>query len=450
MKPLLFLLACSSISLSVHSQIITTIAGNGTHGYSGDGGPATAAQISGPAQLALFAQNLLFEADDDNSRIREIDLKSDTITTYAGNGCGAPYTGCYGGDGGLATDASLYLPFGVATDYNGNVFIADYANGRIRKVDVSTKIITTIAGTGAGYSGDGGQASIAGIGTPYGIAIDYYNNIYFVEDSRVRKITNSTGIITTIAGNDTAGFRGDGGPATAALLANPLGIASDATGNIYIADVNNNRIRMITATTGIITTIAGNGVSGYGGDGGPATAASLGYPECVGVDKTGNVFIPDYNNSAIREVYTGNGIIKTIAGNGKFGYSGDGGPATNAELAAPIEVIPDTSGNIYISDRANQVIRKVTGIPIGIDEINPNKHFILYPNPFTNYATITFDDNSKHYLELIDITGRKLKQMEVTENKFDLQRQDLSNGIYIVNIYSSTKTYLSSLKVIIQ
>ena len=221
----------------------------------------------------------------------------------------------------------------------------------------TTGIITTIAGNGiAGYSGDGGLATNAELNNPYGVAVDSNGNIYIADtnNNRIRKVNSTTGIITTIAGNGTAGYSGDGGLATNAELYYPYGVAVDSNGNIYIADTYNNRIRKVNSTTGIITTIAGNGTAGYSGDGGPATNAQLNYPYGVAVDSSGNIYIADTDNNRIRKVNSTTGIITTIAGNGNPGYSGDGGPATNAELYDPSGVAVDSNGNIYIADYRQQ------------------------------------------------------------------------------------------------
>ncbi|NCX95569.1 MAG: hypothetical protein EBX41_04010, partial [Chitinophagia bacterium] len=287
-------------------------------------------------------------------------VKAQIITTIAGNGSGG-----YSGDGGAATAASLNEPKGVAVDASANVYIADCFNNRIRKVNTSG-IISTIAGNGsAGYSGDGGAATAASLSLPKGVAVDASGNVYFPDqnNNRIRKV-NTSGVISTIAGNGSLGYSGDGGAATAASLSGPYGVAVDASGNVYIADCFNNRIRKVN-TSGVISTIAGNGYhdstgrGGYGGDGGAATAASLNYPIGVAVDASGNVYIADYNNKRIRKVNT-SGIISTIAGNGSPGYSGDGGAATAASFNYSEGVAVDASGNVYIADSYDNRIRKVT------------------------------------------------------------------------------------------
>ena len=283
------------------------------------------------------------------------------VTTVAGTAGSIGYTG----DGGLATSAKLYDPYGVAIDTTGNIYIADSDNHVIRKVDVDTNIITTVAGIGgsSGYSGVGGVATSALLNYPYGIAIDTTGNMYIADSDNhvIRMVNVDTNIITTVAG--TAGSNGnigDGGVATSALLNYPSGVALDTAGNIYIADVDNYVIRKVTKSTGIITTVAGTGIQGYTGDGGLATSALLNYPYGFAIDTTGNMYITDYFNQVVRKVTSSTGIITTVAGTGSPGYSGDGGPATSAELGGPIGVAVDVEGNIYITDIGDGAIRMVT------------------------------------------------------------------------------------------
>ena len=298
--------------------------------------------------LLLFSGCLLWQ-----------NAKAQLIYTVAGN-TSVSYTG----DGGLATAAAIGQPEGVAVDGAGNYYISDVENEVIRKVN-SSGIISTIAGVGTlGYSGDGGPATNAAIFGPMGIALDGTGNIYFAEFSNsIIRMINTSGIITTIVGNGSSGYSGDGGPASSALLSTPACVATDGAGNLYISDYGNQVIRKVDAY-GIITTIAGTaGYRGYTGDGGAATDAKLNYPNGICVDASGNLYIADSRNNVIRMVNT-SGIINTYAGNGYGanlgygGYSGDGGAATAAELDNPLGIAIDGSGNIYISDYYNQVIRK--------------------------------------------------------------------------------------------
>jgi RHS repeat-associated protein len=335
-----------------NAYIIETVAGDRTYGYSGDGGPAEQAKFRGPTGVAVDAPGNLYIADRENNCIRKVDT-SGIITTVAGDG-----TWGYSGDGGPAEQAKLRSPHGVAVGASGNIYIADSSNNCIRKVDTSG-IITTVAGDGTyGYSGDGGPAAQAKLSSPSGVAVDAPGNLYIADTTNhcIRKVDTS-GIITTVAGDGTRDYSGDGGPAAQAKLDYPWGVAVDASGNIYIADSFNNCIRKVD-TSGIITTVAGDGTWGYSGDGGPAAQAKLRHPWGVAVDASGNIYIADTTNHCIRKVDT-SGIITTVAGDGTWGYSGDGGPAAQANLHHPWGVAVDASGNIYIADHDYHRVRKV-------------------------------------------------------------------------------------------
>jgi uncharacterized protein (TIGR03437 family) len=344
--------------VSAASGVITTVAGNGSFGFSGDGGPATSASLNEPFGLALDASGNLFIADSGNNRIRKVS-PSGVIATVAGSGAPGPLT-TFAGDGGPGISASLFAPSGVAVDSAGNLYIADYGNSRIRKVSVSG-VITTVAGNGMfRFSGDGGPATAAQLWNPAGVAVDASGNLFIADsiNNRIRKVSAS-GLISTVAGNGNYGFSGDGGPATAASLRDPQSVAVDGSGNLLIADLTNDRIRMVSASTGVITTVAGNGGYGLAGDGGSATSASLNSPYAVAVDVSGNLFIADAENNVIRKV-SPSGVITTVAGSGTAGFSGDGGQATLAQLNFPDAVAVDASGNLFIADDYNFRIRRVS------------------------------------------------------------------------------------------
>ncbi len=336
---------------------INTIAGNGTYGYSGDGGAATSAKLAYPEFVAVDSAGDVIIPDTWNNRIREVSASTGIISTIIGNGIRG-----YSGDGGSAINAELYEPTGIVLDSSGNIYFAEGGNQRVRKVTISTGVITTIAGNGtAGYSGDGGLATNAELNYPSGIAIDSAGNVYIADQSnnRIRKVTASTGIISTIAGNGTAGYSGDGGLATSAELNDPDDVALDRAGNIYLADSGNNLLRMIAASSGVITTVAGTGAVSYNGDGIPATSANVPEPLGIALDPFGNLYISD-GSLRVRKVTVSTGMISTVAGNGTQGFSGDGGPATSAELDWPGGVRLDTSRNLYIVDGSNDRIRVVT------------------------------------------------------------------------------------------
>jgi len=340
--------------VTISTGVISTVAGTGWPSYCCDGGPAVDAELHFPAAIVLDPAGNLYIADTDNNLIRKVTVSSGIITTIAGSGF-------YSGDGGPATSALLNYPSGIVADPSGNLYIADYFNCRVRKVSASTGIITTFAGNGlCGYTGDGGAATDAQESYPAGVALDSAGNLYIAGENSIRKVTASTGIITTLAGSSVPGYSGDGGPATSAALSGPQAVAVDSAGNLYIADADNNCIRKVTISTGIITTVAGNGTAGYSGDGGAATSAELSYPSGVALDSAGNIYIADFDNSLIRKVTVSTGLITTVAGNGNEGFSGDGGPATNAALFFPAGVTLDSAGNLYIADYYNNAIRKVT------------------------------------------------------------------------------------------
>ena len=334
--------------------IITTVVGGAASGFSGDGGPATSASLNFPSGLAVDGSGNLYISDSFNYRVRRVDAATGVITTVAGDGIRG-----FSGDGGPATSASLNVPWGVAVDTSGNVYIADRDNHRVRRVDAATGVITTVAG---GFVGDGGPATSSSLNSPAGIALDASGNLYIADSAhhRVRLVDGATGTITTVAGTTSTGFSGDGGPATTANLNSPQGVAVDGSGNLYISDTFNHRVRRVDAATGVITTVAGDGASGFSGDGGTATSASLKFPRGLAVDAAGNLLIADENHR-VRRVDASSGIITTAAGNGTSGFSDDGGPATSASLNLPRVAAVDTSGNVYIADRSNHRVRLVDG-----------------------------------------------------------------------------------------
>ena len=380
--------------------IITTIAGTGVRGYSGDGGPGVGAQLADPNGVAVDDAGNLYIADSGNHRIRQVDSRGN-ITTLVGTGR-VGFSGGYSGDDGLAVQAQLDSPFGVAVDDAGNLYIVDSGNHRIRRVD-SDGIITTIAGTGApGYGGDGGRAPLAELDFPRGVAVDDAGNLYIADSGnhRIRRV-DGRGNITTLVGTGRGGYSGDDGPAVQAQLDSPRGVGVDSAGNLYIADTSNQRIRRVDSS-GTIITIAGTGASGYSGDGGPSVGAQLDSPIGVAVDEAGNLYIADTGNQRIRRVdrsahitstiadaphpanlrdvavdTTGNLYIadsgnhriyrvnssrtssNSIAGTGSPSYSGDDGPAVDAGLNSPRGVAVDDAGNLYIADTGNHRIRRV-------------------------------------------------------------------------------------------
>ncbi len=422
----LMLLPCLS-----HGQTISTFAGTGTLGYTGDGGPATAANIAYPNGAAFDAAGNVYISESWNNVIRKIS-PSGIITTVAGTGMAG-----YSGDGGPATAATLNNPYKVIIDRSGNLLIADFSNHVVRKV-TPAGIISTIVGTGgvSGFSGDGGPATAAKLFQVADIAIDKSDNLYIVDyiNYRIRKVTTA-GTISTYAGNGTTGSGGDGGPATAAQLWFPYGVACDASDNLYIADAYNNKIRKV-ATSGIITTVAGTGTPGYGGDGGPATAADLFNPASIAFDAGGNMYIADDLNHRIRKVST-SGTISTYAGTGVKGFSGDGGTATAAKLWAPRDVRISPSGNMFISDDSNHRMRVITMSRLG-QPVLSSETIHIYPNPLTDKIIIeTPAAMAGSTISIINTLGQVLMEQKIEKgvNTFDLHLQPA--GMYTVKFVNN-------------
>jgi sugar lactone lactonase YvrE len=339
----------------IYQMMITTLAGNGsrTRVIGPDGSLATGAELNNPEGVAVDVHGNVYIADSDNHLIRKV-TPDGTITTVAGTGKAG-----FSGDDGLATQAWLGSPSGVAVDANSNIYIADSSNHRIRKVSADG-IITTVAGNGnAGFSGDGDEAILAELNRPSDIAFDSQGNLYIADtiNQRIRKVTLD-GTITTLAGTGSRGFEGDGAAATQAKLYDPSGIALDTVGNLYIADTFNHRIRKVSPD-GIISTIAGTGTAGFSGDGAAATQAQLSVPRDIEVDDAGRIYIVDRSNHRIREIAI-DGTITTVAGAGDAGFAGDGSVATGAQLNYPTDIAIDAAGALYISDASNYRIRKVS------------------------------------------------------------------------------------------
>jgi trimeric autotransporter adhesin len=413
----------------LRGQTIVTIAGTGTIGYSGDGGAATAAMLRYPQNVVADVAGNVYIGDAVNNCVRKID-KAGIISTIAGTG-----TSGFSGDGGAATAATFNNTQGIAVDATGNVYVADYMNNRVRKISTSG-IITTIAGAGtAGHTGDGGAATLAELFMPYGIHLDASGNLYIAEEGNcIRKVTTS-GIITTIAGTGVAGFSGDGGPATAALLHQCRDVAVDAAGNVYIADLLNRRIRKVN-TAGIISTFAGTGNMSYSGDGGQATATDLCTPAGVAVDAAGNVYIVEAMcGSRIRKVNS-SGIVTTVAGMTTAGYSGDGGDATLAQLYNPSDIAIDGAGNMYIADTYNQRIRKVPGVTSVVLPVRSSLPGVdLFPNPSSGIITISAEPSNKIVkLWLTDISGKMLYQTAVSGKSAEVDMSAYACGVYILKV----------------
>jgi uncharacterized protein (TIGR03437 family) len=355
-QPILFILAVSTTFpgwSQAPSFTISTVAGNGQTGDSGDGGPAIDAKLNGPRGVTEDLFGNLYIAEYYGERVRKV-TPAGIITTLAGNGVPG-----YSGDGGPATSAELNGPYRVTVDLVGNVYIPDSGNSVVRKVSPDGTITTVVGNGSTGYGGDGGLAIDATLDYPEAVAFDTAGNYYVADEGAnvVRKV-DTNGMISTAVGTGAPNYTGDGGPATSATLDGPVGVQVDSSNNLYISDQGNNVIRKVTSG-GIISTYAGTGGFGFFGDGGPAVDAEFAYPASIGLDANGNLYIPDVNNNRIRVVLT-DGTITSVAGNGMESYSGDGGPALDAAINVPRSVSVAPNGNIYIGDFGNNRVRLLT------------------------------------------------------------------------------------------
>ena len=434
----LFFIILLLLPLFTTAQVIVTCAGGGSASL-GDGGPAIDAEVLQPFGMALDDSGNLYICSA--YRIRKVSPGyGGIITTIAGNG-----TPGYSGDHGLGIYAQIAWCSDVFVDHHGSVYIADAANNCIRKV-TNADTITTIAGTGvAGYNGDNILATTAQLNIPEGIAVDSIGNVYIVdkENFRIRKV-DTAGIITTIAGIGVSGFSPDGSRADTAKLDSIESIRIDKIGNIFFAD--NVRIRKID-TAGIITTIAGTGIIGYSGDSGVAINAEIG-GGAIAIDSAGNLYIADEGANRIRKVDTA-GIITTIAGNGISGYYGDNGNPLSAELRIPQGVAVSNNGDVYIGDTYNDRVRLITMHPVGINAIASSSGGIsVYPNPANEEVTITAKTNNTYTLVITDVLGRSVYKDNFT-GRVQLPLNNWQSGFYYVQVMSENG-YKEVKKLIVQ
>ncbi|WP_158849381.1 T9SS type A sorting domain-containing protein [Algibacter sp. L1A34] len=441
---LLFL--CFQLSFSQYGNV-STIAGDGSQGYSGDGGPATSAVTNFPSDVVIDNSGNIYFSEITNCVVRKI-ATDGTITTVAGvvGNCS------FDGDGGPANVAKLDFPSGLGVDANGNLYISDRNNHRIRKV-ATNGIITTVAGNGTdGDSGDGGQATAANLDTPTDVAVDATGNIYISDwyNHKIRKI-NTSGVISTYAGTGDSGFSGDNGLATAAKLKSPDGIAVDADGNVYFSDRSNDRIRKIS-TSGIITTVAGKGgFNAFSGDGGQATDAEFNDPNGIALDATGNIYVVDRDNHRVRKIGT-DGIINTIVGTGTTGYSGggyngDGQIGTATLLNKPTGIAIDNSGNVIFADYNNHRIRKLASSSLSVNNFSKNI-ISFYPNPISGDQKLTIESKENiSEISILNSTGQVVNKVTVNSDIYSASMDNLSKGIYFVKL-SNDKNQSTTYKLV--
>jgi len=425
------------------SGTIKILIGSGSKFY-GDGVSSLSAVLSHPSGICLSNGNI-YMADQTNNQIRKVDLKTGIITTVAGDGDEG-----FKGDGVLATNTSLFVPFTVQVDKAGDIFIADWRFSKIRKVDRNTGIISTVAGKGSfgsSFSGDGGPAVDAFLNLPTSVAFDLSGNLIIADRSnhRIRKVDKTTNIITTIAGTGAPGFSGDGSLALNAQFNLPANLIYDVQGNLYVSDQTNHRIRKIDAVTGIVTTIAGNGTTSYTQDGLKALDVGINLPYGMAFDKVNNLLIADAGNNRILRIESG--LVYTLAGTGVEGFSGDSDFGTNAKLSFPRDVVVDDDGIIYIADAENARIRKLEGVEqvTGLFD-ESNNQVSLYPNPATDKVYLDFDglESNNAQVEIFDLRGRIVNVDATHKNsQILLSLSHLHQGMYIVRLKVNGATWES-------
>jgi adhesin/invasin len=396
----LALILSTAVSIRAQSYgTISTFAGTGVAGFSGDQGPATSAQLNTPRRVEVDAAGNLYLSDSGNNRIRKVGPDG-TITTVAGTG-----TAGFGGDNGLAVNAQLNQPTAIIFDPAGNLYIADSSNNRVRRVGTDG-IIVTVAGNGEqGSEGDGGPATAAQLNNPFGLAYDSAGNLYIADayNSKIRRVA-PTGIITTYAGTGTPESTGDGGLATGATLKHPYALTVDKAGSLYLSDVAANKVRRIDQTTGVITTIAGTGGASFSGDGGPATNAELNGPTGIVFDAAGNLYLTDLNNNRVRMIDT-SGVISTVAGDGSPTYTNDGDVSLNAGVGSPIDVVIDADGLMYVAQRDFHVIRIVvpTAHPSRITGVSGSGQTAAVSTAFADPLIVLVTDKNSHPVKNVTV-----------------------------------------------
>lgn len=440
MKNLLYLLTFLLPFTCKSQYYISTVVGTGVAGVTGDGGPASAATLVAPAGMAYDGSGNLYVCDYLGNMIRKI-TPDGIISTVAGTGGSG-----YSGDSGQATAATLYTPISITVGPDGALYVAEPFNYCIRRIGTDG-IITRIVGKGffCGTSADGLPATATCIDAPYVVHFNASGEMIFAEirAHKIRKMDGS-GIISTIVGTGVYGDDGDGGPATAARINAPTDCHIDVAGNMYIPENSSENIRMVDAS-GIIYTIAGKDTAGFSGDGGPATNAHFDNPFRVITDAVGNIYVSDASNHRIRKITSG--IVTTIAGGLGVGYSGNGGPATAAMLNHPGDIIFTPSGDILISDFDNRVVRKISTTPPASVAMYGKPSVSLFPNPARDVVTITTPLNTAYTVSIIDMLGRHVLTQTTPASKQTISLAGLPPGKYTLTASFSDHYYCTPLAI---
>lgn len=420
-------------AVNAQQYTISTVVGTGQLGSSGNDGPAPAAGLSYPRGMAFTADGMLYFAQAGDHVLRVFDTNTGLVHHVAGTGVLG-----YSGDGGLAVEAGLAAPYDVAVDLEGNVYISEADAYRIRKVNGVDGTIGTFAGTLSPGNTTEVPATQAAMNGPRGITFTEDGDllIALIGNDCIRYVDADSSYLHAFAGSGntgSTGFSGDGGPALNAQFFAPYGVKVAPNGNVHIADLNNRRIRMVDATTGIISTVAGNGLDAYEGDGMLATEAAIGRPEFITFDADGNLFFTNAEQCRIRRVDAATGIISTVAGTGAAGYSGDGGPASAASINFPAGMVVDTDGRIYFADSYNQRIRMLTPV----DDTSVGEHeeigtVVAYPSPATEVLNVRSTTSGR--LDLIDLQGRVVLSSRVAGSVLRIPLSDVAPGLYTVNV----------------
>ena len=425
----IYVLASLVIVMNSRAQVVSTLAGNTTAG-SADGIGA-AAGFNAPFGVCTDGSGNLYVADLLNNEIRKIVISTGVVSTLAGNTTG-------GSADGIGVAASFNHPYGVALDGLGNLFVADANNNEIRKIVISTGVVSTLAGNTTAGSANGIGAA-ASFNYPTGVAADGLGNLYVADynNNEIRKIVISTGVVSTLAGTTT--FGSADGIGAAASFHRPYGIAIDGLGNLFVADANNNEIRKIVISSKVVSTMAGN--TTVGSANGIGVAASFNYPTGVSVDGLGNLYVADYTNNEIRKIVISTGVVSTVAGNGTIGSNNGTGPA--ATFYYPSGIAADGLGNLYVAGDNNNEIRKIViGGAVGIQQFTSiNEQVNIYPNPNNGNFTMELADyKDETKLQIANLLGEKIHEQKLNSKVTELNF-NLKSGIYLINIIDLKSSY---------